>query len=414
MTPNSLEALSKNDVVPARKIGVLGGTFDPIHNGHLAVGKFAMREAGLDEVVFVPAGRPWMKQTEPGASPEDRLEMVRLALEGQSGMTCSDVDVVRPGHTYTVDTLTDLRLQYGRGAAFYLIVGADTAEDMHRWDRAELLPSLCTVVVIGRPGSPIPTEVEGGHPARGALFLQGPMREVSASAIRDCLNGGGLPVGQIPPAVARYMDERGLYGLSRENGDMTERRTAAEKAARLLERAMELGALELGEFTLSSGQMSKYYFDGRLLTLDPEGSDLISSLFLEEIVEARADAAGGPTVAAVPIAGAIVLRSQLEDRPVSGFFVRPEVKGHGGRKQVEGPVEPGMRVAVFDDAISTGGSLLPAIDALEAIGCQVVLVMCVVDRMQGGSDEIRRRGLPFYAILQANADGNIRPIVTTG
>ena len=81
---------------------------------------------------------------------------------------------------------------------------------------------------------------------------------------------------------------------------------------------------------------------------------------------------------------------------------------------MEGPVEPGMRVAVFDDAISTGGSLLPAIDALVAIGCQVVLVMCVVDRMQGGSDEVRRRGLPFYAILQADADGNVRPIVAAG
>ena len=123
----------------------------------------------------------------------------------------------------------------------------------------------------------------------------------------------------------------------------------------MLERAQELGALELGEFTLSSGQESKYYFDGRLLTLDPEGSDLIASLFLEEILMARGEAAGGPTVAAVPIAGAIALKSRLDGTPVRGFFVRPEVKGHGGRKQIEGPVEPGMRVAVFDDAVSTGG-----------------------------------------------------------
>ena len=189
---------------------------------------------------------------------------------------------------------------------------------------------------------------------------------------------------------------------------MMSRATAAEKAERLLERALELGALELGEFTLSSGQKSKYYFDGRLLTLDPEGSDLITSLFLEEISMAQAEAAGGPTVAAVPIAGAIALKSRLDGKPVRGFFVRPEVKGHGGRKQVEGPIEPGMRVAVFDDAISTGGSLLPAIDAVEAFGCQVVLVLCVLDRMQDGSEEIRRRGLPFYAILEADQDGNIR------
>ncbi len=195
---------------------------------------------------------------------------------------------------------------------------------------------------------------------------------------------------------------------------MTDRVTAEEKAARLLERAMELGALELGEFTLSSGQKSKYYFDGRLLTLDPEGSDLITSLFLTEISKAQAEAAGGPTVAAVPIAGSIALRSRLENKPIRGFFVRPEVKGHGGRKQVEGPVEPGMRVAVFDDAISTGGSLLPAIDAVEAFGCQVVLVLCVLDRMQGGSDEIRRRDLPFYAILRADSEGNVRPVVNAG
>ena len=195
---------------------------------------------------------------------------------------------------------------------------------------------------------------------------------------------------------------------------MTKQVSAAEKAARLLERAMELGALEIGEFTLSSGQTSSYYFDGRLLTLDPEGSDLISSLFLDEISNAQADAAGGPIVAAVPIAGAIALKSRLEGRPIKGFFVRPEVKGHGGRKQVEGPVEPGMKVAMFDDAVSTGGSLLPAIDAVEAYGCQVVIVLCVIDRMQGGSDEIRRRGLPLYAILMADKEGNVRPNITAG
>ncbi len=205
-----------NDPIPARKIGVLGGTFDPIHNGHLAIGRFALRAAGLDEVVFVPAGRPWMKQTQPGASPEDRLEMVRLALEGQRGLTYTDVDVNRPGDTYTVDTLSDLGSRYGTNTDFYLIVGADTARGMDRWKKAELLPSMCTVVVIGRPGSPDPAKLARGHPARGAMFLRGPMWEVSASAIRDSLNSGRLPTGQTPQAVTRYMDERGLYGLSRK------------------------------------------------------------------------------------------------------------------------------------------------------------------------------------------------------
>ena len=206
-----------NDAIPAKKkVGVLGGTFDPIHNGHLAIGRFALRAAGLDEVVFVPAGKPWMKQTLPGASPADRLEMVRLALEGERGLSYADVDVKRPGDTYTVDTLSDLKTRYGPDTDFYLIVGADTARDMDRWKKAGLLSSMCTVVVIGRPGSPGPAELERGHPARGAMFLQGPMWEVSASAIRDSLNSGRLPTGQTPPAVTRYMDERGLYGLSRK------------------------------------------------------------------------------------------------------------------------------------------------------------------------------------------------------
>ncbi len=259
-------------------------------------------------------------------------------------------------------------------------------------------------------------------------------------------------------------------------------------AQRLLERAKELGALRFGEFTLSSGQKSSYYFDGRLLSLDPEGADLISAAFLDIVRRAGAEAVGGPAVAAVPIVGALVLRSRLESpaigrpyqvvptplagdgsppqlgagegsarrserrpyqdvpsplagegqgegsaesrpggsgRPYQagaggtapkagliGFFVRAEAKKHGAGKQIEGPVKPGMKVAVFDDTVSTGGSLIAALDAIQEHGCTVVTVCCVLDRRQGGSDEVRRRGLPFTALWQADAEGNVR--VATG
>ncbi len=186
--------------------------------------------------------------------------------------------------------------------------------------------------------------------------------------------------------------------------------TRLDRAARILERAHDLGALRYGEFILASGQKSTYYFDGRLLSMDPEGADLISAAFLDEIAAADAEAAGGPTMAAVPIVGSLVLRSHAENRPLAGFFVRPEAKDHGATKQVEGPVRPGMRVAVFDDTVSTGGSLLTAIDAIQELGCEVVLVLTVLDRRQGGSDEVRRRGLEFVALLEADAEGAVRAV----
>ena len=180
---------------------------------------------------------------------------------------------------------------------------------------------------------------------------------------------------------------------------------------RLLARAKELEALRFGDFTLSSGQRSKYYFDGRLLSLDPEGADLISAAFLDIVRRAGAEAVGGPAVAAVPIVGALVLRSRLEGHAMTGFFVRAEAKTHGAGKQIEGPVKPGMRVAVFDDTVSTGGSLVMAVDAIQELGCKVVAVLCILDRGQGGSDEVRRRGLPFHCLWAADAEGNIRVVV---
>lgn len=178
-------------------------------------------------------------------------------------------------------------------------------------------------------------------------------------------------------------------------------------ASRTLERAQELDALRFGDFTLTSGAKSSYYFDGRVLTLDPEGADLVSEAFLAMAVEAGAAGVGGPTVAAVPIAGALALRSQQAGTPMAGYFVRDAVKEHGAMKQVEGAVKPGTKVVVFDDTVSTGGSLLVAMDAIQEFGCEVVAVLCVLDRHQGGSDEVRRRGVPFRAMLEADPEGNV-------
>jgi orotate phosphoribosyltransferase len=127
-----------------------------------------------------------------------------------------------------------------------------------------------------------------------------------------------------------------------------------------------------------------------------------------------AEAVAGPAVAAVPIVAAIAVKSLDEGRPVPGLIVRAEAKGHGTGRLIEGPLRAGSQVAVVDDACSTGGSLLHAIDALEAQQCRIVKVMCILDRGQGGSEELRRRGYDFVALLEADGQGNIAPAAIEG
>jgi orotate phosphoribosyltransferase len=177
---------------------------------------------------------------------------------------------------------------------------------------------------------------------------------------------------------------------------------------RILNLALELGALQYGEFTLSSGQSSNYYFDGRLLTLYPEGAGLVTRALLPLINACGAEAVGGPTIGADPMVGALVYASQLEGIPLRGFLVRGEIKAHGTRRMVEGPLKEGSRVAVLDDTCSTGGSLLHAISAAEALNCHVVKVLTVLDRAMGGGEHLRNRGYDFTALLGIGVEGTVR------
>ena len=184
---------------------------------------------------------------------------------------------------------------------------------------------------------------------------------------------------------------------------------------RLLELAEERGAIRYGDFTLSSGRKSSYYFDGRLLSLDPEGAYLIGNALLAAIgglADAGVAAVGGPTLGADPIVAAVAMASwQSADggRPLPAFIVRKEAKGYGTAQLIEGPLPEGATVAIVDDACTTGGSLFHAIDAAEEAGCTVGLVLAVLDRNEGGSDAIRERGYRFEALLTAGEDGRIRP-----
>ena len=167
-------------------------------------------------------------------------------------------------------------------------------------------------------------------------------------------------------------------------------------------------AIVRGDFTLSSGLKTSYYFDGRMVTLWPEGAYLIGRKIFHILAEAGVEAIGGMTVGADPIAAAVAVVSHLEGWPIPAFIVREGVKEHGTQKRIEGPLKAGSRVAIVDDVITTGGSVLRAIEAVEAEGCRVVKVVVLLDRQQGGADKIRRRGYDFTAILSADASGEVR------
>ena len=189
----------------------------------------------------------------------------------------------------------------------------------------------------------------------------------------------------------------------------------ASHAQAILDLAKQSGALMFGEFRLSAGGVSPYYFDGRIVTLDPRGAYLVAQAFLPILRECRAHAIAGPTLGADPIVAAVAMASHIDDgAPIPGLIVRKEAKEHGGKRAIEGPLTPGARVAVVDDACSTAASLFHAIEAVEAAGCEVVKTLAILDRRMGGSAELRRRGYDFAALLEADADGNITPASADG
>lgn len=162
-------------------------------------------------------------------------------------------------------------------------------------------------------------------------------------------------------------------------------------------------SLRVGDFTLSSGKKSSYYLDCRMTTLDPRGALLIARLILERIRthKIQADAIGGLTMGADPIAAAVAVVSGLEGKPVPAFIVRKETKGHGTQRSIEGyDGKPGSRVIVVDDVCTTGDSILKAAEKAEEAGYEVAAAFCVVDREEGSSELIAKR-YPFYALFTA-------------
>jgi orotate phosphoribosyltransferase len=148
-----------------------------------------------------------------------------------------------------------------------------------------------------------------------------------------------------------------------------------------------------GNFTLASGKSSTYYIDCKLTTLDPEGTVLVGHSVLDALEAAgiQADAIGGPPIGAHPIVAAVAAVSHLRGKPLPAFLIRKEAKSHGLEKQIEGPVKPGARVVIIDDVCTSGGSTFQTLDAVKNAGLQIVAVMSLVDREQGGSEKLRQQ-----------------------
>jgi nicotinate-nucleotide adenylyltransferase len=204
--------MASTRITTKSKVGVFGGTFDPIHEGHIAVATAVLEKFELDQVLFVVTSDQWLRENPPEASASQRLHMVELTVDNTLEFVASDVDIVREGSTYTVDTLTDLHDQLGADSELYLIVGADSALSMDRWKNGSKIPALAKIVAVGRPGEDFDTSsLDDSHPASGAEYLEGPMVDVSATRVRGFL-AAGEPVGElITREVVGYIEQQGLY-----------------------------------------------------------------------------------------------------------------------------------------------------------------------------------------------------------
>jgi orotate phosphoribosyltransferase len=160
-----------------------------------------------------------------------------------------------------------------------------------------------------------------------------------------------------------------------------------EKLKSDLLEAIKTKAVVHGERTLASGKKSDYYIDGKQVTLDPQGLLIVGKAILSMLQGTKADAIGGPTLGADPIAAAVSLLSSQTGHPLKAFIVRKEAKKHGMQKMIEGPaLVAGDRVVMVEDVITTGGSVLNAIKEVEALGCLIIKVICLVDRDEGGAE----------------------------
>jgi nicotinate-nucleotide adenylyltransferase len=192
------------------RLGVLGGTFDPVHVGHIAAAATARHDLGLDRVLMVVANTPWQKAGTRAITPaEDRLAMVSAAVDGIDGLEVSRMEVDRGGPSYTADTLAELARAHADapgGVELFLIVGTDVADDLHTWVRADEVARLATLAIVTRPGA-TPVRPEGWR----VEVVELPALDLSSTDLRRRVAEGRPIDGLVPPGAVRVIRERRLY-----------------------------------------------------------------------------------------------------------------------------------------------------------------------------------------------------------
>lgn len=200
------------------KVGVLGGSFDPVHIGHLIVAESIADRLGLDSVLFIPCHTPPHKNAANIGAGERRLRMVELAVEGNPRFRACDVELARGGVSYSVDTVASLKSEHGQGTEFYFIVGADSLAELATWRECKRLLSLCTVVTAARPGWDLSSwrPREGVYTSGEIAALKGhvmdtPLIGISSTEIRRRRQEGESVRYLVPDAVEKYIVENNLY-----------------------------------------------------------------------------------------------------------------------------------------------------------------------------------------------------------
>jgi len=196
-------------------IGVLGGTFDPIHMGHLIIAEEVKARLNLAEVLFVPAGQPWLKANNLISPAEHRVQMVRLAIADEPSFKLSTMEIERAGPSYTVDTIAELRGQIEAGDKLFFILGWDNLMQLPQWREPTRLVTMCRLVPVPRVGYPSPdfNSLEAAIPglSQSIIMLDTPQIEISSSEIRDRVARGLSIHHLVPVPVEQYIKQHKLY-----------------------------------------------------------------------------------------------------------------------------------------------------------------------------------------------------------